>query len=132
MLLHFHGLASRLGRVNVRALKHRSADINAPAIRPIVFHYLRSTIETLGANDRPLVDDLAIAVSYLNAACGLAVMNADAAGIDVDRDVFVTAVTEASDVSHVRNTLVDRVLKRFSGGSEALWFLTRTPTTGSS
>ena len=80
LLAHFHGLAPGLERVRVRALKQRRVDINDPDIRPIVFHYLRAALETLGSSGRPLVDELSIAASYLNAACALAVMNADAAG----------------------------------------------------
>ncbi len=123
LLGHFHGLAPGLERVRVRALKHRRVDINDPAIRPIVFHYLRSTLETLGAHRRPIVDELSIAVSYLNAACALAVMNADAAGRDVDRGIFIDALTEASDVSHARSALLDWILTRLSAGTEALWYL---------
>jgi Fe-S-cluster containining protein len=125
LLAHFHGLAPGLERVRVKALKLRRVDINDPEIRPIVFHYLRSTLETLGAHARPIVDELSVAVSYLNAACALAAMNADAAGRDVDRKIFIDALTEASDVSHARNALLDRILARLSGGTEALWYLSR-------
>jgi Fe-S-cluster containining protein len=123
LLAHFHGLAPALERVNVTALQRRRVDINDPEFRPIVFHYLRSAIETLGAHARPVVDELSIAVSYLNAACALAAMNADAAGTDVDRRIFIDALTEASDASHARNVLLDWVLNRFSSGSDALWAL---------
>ena len=123
LLAHFHGLAPGLERVRVNALKRRHVDVNDPEIRPIVHHYLRSTLETLGSTGRPLVDELAIATSYLNAARSLAVMNADAASSPIDRAVFSQALLEAADVSHARNVLLDWVLARFSGGSEALWML---------
>jgi Fe-S-cluster containining protein len=123
LLAHFHGLAPGLERVRVKALKHRRVDINDPAIRPIVFHYLRSTLETLGAHGRPIVDELSIAASFLNAASGLAVMNADAAGTDVDRGMFIEALTQASDASHARSGLLDWVLTRLSAGTEAIWHL---------
>lgn len=123
LLAHFHGLAPGLERVNVKALRHRQTDINDPDIRPVVFHYLRSALETLGAHHRPIVDELSIAVSYLNAACALAVMNAHAAGTIVDRMIFSEALMEASDVSHARNALLDWILNRFSAGTEALWKL---------
>ncbi len=61
-------------------------DVNAPAIQPVAYHYLRASIEALGARDRPMLDDFAIAVSCLNAACALAVMNAHASGRAIDRD----------------------------------------------
>ena len=123
LLAHFHGLAPGLERVNVKALKRGRIDINDPEIRPIVFHYLRSTLETLGSTGRPLIDELAIAVSYLNAAQALAVMNADATGQVVDRKIFSEALMEASDVSHAKNALLEWILKRFGGGTEALWCL---------
>jgi len=123
LLAHFHGLAPGLERVRVKALKRRRVDINDPGIRPIVFHYLRSSLETLGAHPRPILDELSIAVSYLNAACALAAMNADAEGKDVDRATFSDALLEASDVSHARHALLDWILNRFSGGTEALWKL---------
>jgi Fe-S-cluster containining protein len=123
LLGHFHGLAPGLERVNVRALKRGRIDINDPEIRPIVFHYLRSTLETLGSTGRPLIDELAIAVSYLNAAKALAIMNADSTGQVVDRKIFSEALLEASDVSHAKNALLDWILKRFGGGTDALWYL---------
>jgi len=127
LLAHFHGLAPGLERVRVSALKRTRVDINDPDIRPIVFHYLRAALETLGASGRPIVDELSIVASYLNAACALAVMNADAGGRHVDRKIFSEALMEASDVSHAKNALLDWILKRFGAGSEALWYLTRAP-----
>jgi hypothetical protein len=108
-------------------LKRRRVDINDPEIRPIAFHYLRSTLETLGSSGRPLVDELAIAVSYLNAAMALAVMNADASGRNIDRAIFSEALMEASDVSHAKNALLEWILRRFGAGAEALWYLARAP-----
>lgn len=119
LLAHFHGIAPALDGVNTAALKSRRVDINNPAIRPIVFHYLRSTIEMLGL-DLPLVDDLNIAASFLNAAIGLAKMNADAAGKNVDSEIFSAALSQASDVSHARSGLLDWALIRLGGSGEAL------------
>ena len=123
LLAHFHGLAPGLGGVDVKALKRQPVDIHHDEIRPIAFHYLRSTIETLGATGRPIVDDLSLAASYLNAACALAAMNADAARTTVDRALFIKALTEASDVSHAQHQLLDWILSRLSGGTDALWAL---------
>jgi Fe-S-cluster containining protein len=125
LLAHFHGLAPGLERVRVKALKETSVDINAPDIRPIVFHYLRAALETMGSSGRPLVDELSIAASYLNAAGALAVMNADAAGTHVNRAAFAEALMEASDVSHAKNALLDWILRRFGGGTDAVWMLVR-------
>lgn len=123
LLAHFHGLAPGRDRVDVRALRRRRLNVNDPGIRPIVVNYLRATLATLGAQGRPIVDELSIAASSLNAAAALAVMNADAAGQVVDGTIFSDALMEVADVSHARNAVLDWVLKRFGGGSEALWFL---------
>jgi hypothetical protein len=50
-------------------------------------------------------------------------MNADVTGRDVDRQIFIDALTETSDVSHARNVLLDWILRRFGAGTEALWKL---------
>lgn len=125
LLAHFHGVAPGLDGVNVAAIMRRSVDINSVDMRPIVFHYLRSTIETLGA-DRPLLDDLNIAASFLNAAIALAKMNADAAGHDVNTAIFSEALSQSADVSHARSGLLDWALNRLGGSSEALHQLAAT------
>lgn len=123
LLAHFHGLARGRDRVNVRTLTRQRVDLNAPAIRPMVENYLRATIATLGAQGRPIVDELAIAVSYLNAATALAVMNAGAAGKTVDAVVFREALMEAADVSRARHAFVDWAVRRFGAAPDALWVL---------
>jgi hypothetical protein len=50
-------------------------------------------------------------------------MNADAAGTAVDPGIFAQALMEASDVSHAKNALLEWILRRFGGGTEALWYL---------
>jgi Fe-S-cluster containining protein len=124
LLAHFHRLAPPTGRIDVRALARGTVDINAPDIRPMIFHYLRSTLESLGGRDRPIVDDMAIAVSYLNAALSLAVMNAAAAGGRVDRETLSEALTEAVLLSHTDSRgVIESILRRLAGGTEALWIL---------
>jgi Fe-S-cluster containining protein len=120
LLGHFHRLAPPLDQLNVSALQRHRVDLNDSEIRPIAFHYLRSTVETAGAAGLPFVDELAMAASFLNAACALAAMNADAAATHVDRTIFIQSLTEASDVSHARHTLLEWVLARFTGGTSAL------------
>ena len=92
LLAHFHGLASGTAGVQLGALTRVRADINDPEIRPAVSHYLRSTLHALGASGRPIVDELAIAVSILNAAIAFAAMHADAAGQPVTRAIFIAAL----------------------------------------
>jgi len=125
MLAHFHRLAPAIGRVNVGALKDR-VDINAADIQPVVYHYLRASLEGLGARPRPLLDDLAIAVSCLNAACALAVMNADAMRRRIDRESFSDALMESVDVLQAgERGLLGWALPRLAAGVEALKVLAR-------
>ena len=120
LLAHFHRLAPAVDRVNVRVLRQR-VDVNTPAIQPVAYHYLRASIEALGARDRPVLDDFAIAVSCLNAAGALAVMNAHASGRAVDREVFSDALMESVDLSHAdERGLLGWVLPRLAAGVEAL------------
>lgn len=124
LLAHFHGLAPGFSRIAVRALRRERVDVNAPEIQPIVHHYLRASIESLGAGERPVMDDFAIAVSYLNASCALAVMNAHTSGRPVDRATFSAALMEAVDLAHSDDRgLLGRILGLFAGGVEALYVL---------
>ena len=121
LLAHFHRLAPGLDRINVGKLAGTTVDINAPEIRPIVFHYVRSSLESLGGRTRPVIDDLAIAMSYLNAARSLAVMNA-VPGQTVDREAFIEALMESVLMSHTDpRGLLEGILRRLAGGTEALW-----------
>ena len=99
LLAHFHRLAPPTDRVDVRAVKRR-VDLNAPEIQPVAYHYLRAAIEALGARERPVLDDFAIAVSCLNAAAALAIMNAHATAQPLDRQSFSDALMESVDVLH--------------------------------
>ena len=121
MLVHFHRLAPAMDRVDVRALTRLRVDINAPEIQPVAYHYLRASIESLGARERPILDDLAIAVSCLNAAGALAVMHADATGQPIDRPFFSDALMESVDVLHADDRgVLAWALPRLAAGVEAL------------
>lgn len=114
LLAHLHHLAPRLGRTNVAALARHRVDVNAPAVQPVAHHYLRAQLECLGASGRPLVDEVAIAVSYLNAACSLAAMNGG-------ESVFAEALMEATDLSHGgEGGWLGRMLARLASGTDAL------------
>ena len=114
LLAHLHGLAPRVGRINASALRRGRVDLNTPETQPIAYHYLRASLESLGASQRPVLDDIAVAVSYLNAACALAVMNGTTG-------TFSEALMESVDLSHTdERGLVGRSLVRLAGGTEAL------------
>ncbi len=124
LLAHFHRLAPAMDRVNVRVLRRQRVDVNDPAIQPVAYHYLRASIDALGARERPILDDFAIAVSCLNAAGALAVMNAHAAGRAIDRELFSKALMESVDLSHAdQRGLLGWVLPRLAGGVDATYAL---------
>jgi Fe-S-cluster containining protein len=121
LLAHFHGLAPGVDRVNVRAARGRRLDLDAPELQGVAYHYLRSSIEAIGARERPIVDDLAIAVSCLSAARRLAIMNAHAAGRRVNREIFSEALMESVDVLQADGSAAMRwALPRLAAGVEAL------------
>lgn len=122
LLAHFHRLAPASGGVDLAALRRGRVDVNAPEIQPVAYHYLRASIASLGAADRPVLDDLAIAVSFLNAACALSLMKSHASERAVDRAIFSDALMAAVDLAHTDDRgLVGRILGRLAGGVEALY-----------
>ena len=132
LLAHFHRLAPAFGGVDLAALRRGHVDVNAPEIQPVAYHYLRAAIASLGAADRPVLDEIAIAVSFLNAACALALMRAHAAGRAVDRPMFTAALMEAVDLTHTGDRgLIGRTLGRLAGGVEALYVFAEVPHGGS-
>ena len=132
LLAHFHRLAPASGGVDLAAVRRGRIDVNAPEIQPIAYHYLRASIDSLGAADRPALDEIAIAVSFLNAAGALALMTAHASGRAVDRAIFSAALMEAVDLVHTdERGLVGRTLARLAAGVEALYALAEVPHEGS-
>jgi hypothetical protein len=57
----------------------------------------------------------------LNAACALAIMNADHAGSAIDRRIFTEALMETSDLAHAASgQLFDWAVRQLAGGTTAL------------
>lgn len=123
LLAHFHRLAPGFVRIDLAVLRRARVDVNAPGVQPVAYRYLRASIATLGAGTRPVLDDFAVAVSYLNAACSLAVMNAyvDTERPSVDEKIFSEALMEAVDLAHSDDRgMMGRMLARFASGVDAL------------
>ncbi len=122
LLAHFHGLAGGVSGIDLRAARRVPVDVDGPELRPIVYHYLRSCLEGLGTGRRPVLDELAVSLSYLNAACDLAAMKAAEAGGAVDAALFSEALMEAVDLTHAdARGMLGRILGTLSAGPEALY-----------
>jgi Fe-S-cluster containining protein len=121
LLAHFHGIGPACGGVDLAAIRRHTIDVNAPDLRPIAHNYLRASIESLGTGEHAILDELAIAVSFLNAACALALMKAMARERMVDRAIFSEALMEAVEATHIAASgSMGRNLERFAAGVEAL------------
>lgn len=122
LLAHFHGLCGGVSGIDLPAARRLSVDVDAPELQPIAFHFLRSSIESLGTGKRPVLDELAVAVSYLNAALDLAAMRAAASGGPVGAGELGEALMEAVDLTHADDRgILGRILGTLSAGPEALF-----------
>lgn len=123
LLLHAHGLGPAVGSVRLGAARHSHLDLAEPALSGLVHHYLRAAIETLGTGRRPILDELAVAVGFLNAAFVLARMRAAAEGqAAVDLATLSQGLMEAVDLTHADpGTALGRRLTSFAGGVESLY-----------
>jgi Fe-S-cluster containining protein len=125
LLAHVHGLGPAVGAFDLGAARRARGDMRQAALRDLAYNYLRATIEGLGAGRRPLVEEMAVAVAFLNAGCALAAMRAGAAGKAVpDAADFAHGLMEAVDLTHTgERGLLGRMLATLSGGVESLRIL---------
>jgi Fe-S-cluster containining protein len=122
LLAHFHGLFPGVSGIDLRAARRIPVDIDLPELQPIAYHYLRSGIEGLGSGRKPVLEELAIAFSYLHAACDLAAMKAAEAGRPVDAALLSEALMEAVDLTHADDRgWLGSILGTLAGGPEALY-----------
>lgn len=122
LLGHFHGLLPGVSGIDLRAARRIPVDVDLPELQPIAYHYLRSSIEGLGTGRRPVLEELAIAFSYLNAACDLCAMKAAETGQPVDSVLFSEALMEAVDLTHADDRgMLGRILGTLAAGPEALY-----------
>jgi len=121
LALHCHGLWRATQGYDLAAARRVRVDSSDPAVRNVAHNYLRAQVETLGRGRVPVVDELALAFAFLNAACLLAGMRAGQAGRSVDGNAFVDGMLEASDLTHSdpRGAL-GFLLTTLSGGVDAL------------
>jgi hypothetical protein len=122
LLAHFHGLLPGVSGSDLRAARRVRVDVDAPELQEVAYHYLRSSIAGLGSGRKPVVDELALAFSYLNAACDLCAMKAAETGQPVDAALFSEALMEAVDLTHAdERGLLGGIVGTLAGGPEALY-----------
>jgi hypothetical protein len=123
LLAHCHGLGPGVGDCDMRALRRARVDLQEPALHAMASNYLRAQIEMLGAGARPVLDELALAVAYLNVATIRAAMSAGRRGSpEASAHDFVDALVEAVDLSHTEAAgILGRLMATFAAGVESLW-----------
>ncbi len=121
LLAHFHGLGPAVDGVDLAAPRRQPVDVNAAGIQDIVGHFLRSGVAIIGMGKRPVIEELALAFCYVNAACALASMRAQRTGCVLDPPLFSEALMQAVDLTHADDRgLLGRILGGLSGGVQAL------------
>lgn len=122
LLAHFHGLGPGVAGVDLRKARRVALDLDDPAQHALVHNYLRSAIETLGTGRRPVLEELAVTVAFLNAGLLLAAARAGRAGRGaVATADLIEGLMEASDLTHAESrSLYGSLLPALSGGLEAL------------
>lgn len=123
LLFRAHGLWPGGDDLDLRAARRASLDLARPELFGVAHNYLRSSIETLGTGRRPVVDEAAIAVAFLQAGCVLAAVRAGRGGRErVERDDLTQGLMDASDLTHADpGTAYGGLLSSLSGGLESFF-----------
>jgi lysine-N-methylase len=122
LLAHAHGVGPGLEPLDLGTARRARLELADPAVEGLAWNYLRATVQTLGTARRPVVDELAVAVGFLNAAEVLACQRAARRGrAQVDATSFSEGLMEAVDLTHADPGLFSRLLGTLSGGVEALY-----------
>jgi Fe-S-cluster containining protein len=122
LLAHAHGVGPGLNGLDLADARRARLDLQQPDVHGLVWNYLRATVQTLGTGRRPVLDELSVAVAFLNAAGILAAQRAARAGKTVvDAESFSEGLMEAVDLTHADTSGAGRLLATLSGGVEALY-----------
>jgi hypothetical protein len=122
LALHLHGIGPGLPSLDLRTVRRVSLDPADDDIRETATHYLRSVFGTLGTGRRPIVEEIAMAVALLNAACVFARMHAGRLNYrTVDGASFTQGLLQSADVTQADTGTLSRLLTRLSGGIDALY-----------
>jgi hypothetical protein len=122
VLLHVHGMWPRVAGIDMARARRARLDLAEPGVGELVYHYLRSHIETLGGSHRPVLDELGVGVALLNTGCVLGALRRE---LREDAPLSVAdlseGVLEASDLSLATPTgPLATLLGLFSAGVEPL------------
>jgi hypothetical protein len=123
LLAHLHGLGPGAAGFDLARAAHVALSLEDDAVRAIAHRYLRASFDTLGTGRRPVVDEVAMTVAHLNAACVLARMQAAANGKQsVDAESFTQGLLESADLGQAdAGGRLSAFLTTFAGGVEALY-----------
>jgi len=126
LLAHVHGVGPPIAGVDLRRARRMPLRLDDPAVRAVVHRHLRAGFEILGAQagiSRPVVDEIAVRVSQLNAACIVGAMIAAKAGkTSVDAESLTQGLLAAGDLSHAEaGGPLSALLTMFAAGAEALY-----------
>ena len=119
--LHLHGLWAPAEGVDRRAVRRVRVSLDEPAIEALVYHFLRSALETLPTGRRPLLDELCFAYATLETALQLAAMRAARAGREtVAAEDLLAGITEAADLAQTAGDgALEGFLRTLTGGLDA-------------
>jgi Fe-S-cluster containining protein len=123
LLAHLHGLGTGVAGFDLRRARAVTLDLEDDAVREIATHYLRAMFETVGTGRRSIVDEIAMTVTHLNAACVFARAHA-ARGrwSTVDAQSFTRGLLESADLAQADDGgALSRLLEVFSGKLDALY-----------
>jgi Fe-S-cluster containining protein len=120
---HLHGVAPGTAAFDLGRAVGVRIPLEDPELHAIVHRCLKTGFETLGTGRRPIVDEVAMLVAHLNAACVFGGIHAASHGRrEVDVESFTHGLLESSDLSHAdAGGFFSSALTAFSGGLEALY-----------
>jgi hypothetical protein len=123
LLAHLPGAGPGVAGYDLRRAMRLSLPLDDPSVRAIVHRYLQAAFETLGSTRRPIVDEIAMRVAYLNAACVVGAMHAAAKGqSSVDAESLTQGLLAAGDLSHAdAGGRLSVLLTTLAAGTEALY-----------
>ena len=123
LLAHLHGLGPGAAGFDFGRAIGMPLRLDDPGVHAIAHRYLHTGFETLGSGRRAVLDEVAMIVAHLNAACVFGGMHAAVHGKRVvDAESFAQGLLESADLGHAdAGGRLSAFLTTFSGGVEALY-----------